>query len=541
LFLVAKVSELIEQARALEAAGDSAKALAIYQHLLPHLDAMPAIKADLSLKAGDLMLKLGNKAGALGMYDQAGAQCAVHGSTKGILTVAAKIQAAAPERTDTLLSLAAQLVQRGHAKGAVDVLIHHAKQANLPEMLQELEPLQGRSSEDVKPMVQMLLDQPASPPSAPAAPPPPAEEPPPARKSQQDMDGILTPLSLDEQLASMAPPSAPSASVPTMQFEAIRPPEPRPEPRPEPPPFAPPQFTAPPAPPPPPPVMPPSPQFAAPPPPPPQTVQGFTPGAPPEMAGEIHLDVSPPLPPTPRETAAINMRASQSLKDLQQEEEAPRRRPSQQVRMSGARTAPVERKPVGLGVLLLVPVVLALVVAGLYYFQFLPDSVSQQISALISRKGPAATADSAAIDSVTPPVAVTGADSGGVTPEPPPAVAAAPVTEAPHAPRPAAAAPGGNQPPVRIEGLTVVDFRETGDRFQVVQRQESGQYLTLTGRPLADTVGEPVAGDIKLDSLPGDTAVAVTSFEGYVITVKGVAAPEALRTLLLQLVSRSAN
>ncbi len=264
MLLVAKVSELIEQARALEAQGDSAKALAIYQHLLPHMDAMPAIKADLSLKAGDLMLKLGNKAGALGMYDQAGAQCALHGSTKGVLTVASKIQATAPERTDTLLSLAAQMVQRGHAKNAVDVLIHHAREANLPEMLQELEPLQGRSSEDVKTIVQMLLDQPAPPPAAAAPPPPPVEESKPARKSQQDLDGILTPLSLDEQLASMSPPSAPSPSVPTMQFEAVAPPPPRPVP----PPFAPPQFTAPPAPPPPPPLVPPSPQFAAPPPPP---------------------------------------------------------------------------------------------------------------------------------------------------------------------------------------------------------------------------------------------------------------------------------
>ena len=74
-----------------------------------------------------------------------------------------------------------------------------------------------------------------------------------------------------------------------------------------------------------------------------------------------------------------------------------------------------------------------------------------------------------------------------------------------------------------------------------MQRQQSGQYLLLVGRPLADTVGEPAVGEVRLDSLPGDTAVAVTNFEGYVVTVRGVIAPAALQSLLLQLVSRPAN
>src|SRR5262245_15214396 len=105
---------------------------------------MPAIKADLALKAGDLMLKLGNNSGALGMYEVAGTQCAMHGSTKGALTVAGKIRQAAPDRNDVFLSLAGQMVKHGHAGPAVDVLIQHAKQANLDEMLQELQSLAGR-------------------------------------------------------------------------------------------------------------------------------------------------------------------------------------------------------------------------------------------------------------------------------------------------------------------------------------------------------------------------------------------------------------
>jgi hypothetical protein len=94
---------------------------------------------------------------------------------------------------------------------------------------------------------------------------------------------------------------------------------------------------------------------------------------------------------------------------------------------------------------------------------------------------------------------------------------------------------------VRIEGLAVTDFREEPSEFRVIQRQESGQYLLLIGRPLADTVGEPVVGEVRLDSLPGDTAIAVTNFEGYVITVRGVITPSALQSLLLQLISRSTN
>src|SRR5205085_8519180 len=117
---------------------------------------------------------LGNTRGALGMYDTAGTQCAVHGSTKGVLTVASKIRQAAPQRTDVYLSLAGQMVKHGHAGPAVDVLIQHAKQANLPNMLQELEPLAGRPSEDVRPLVQMLLEAPPAATAPPEAPPPPS-------------------------------------------------------------------------------------------------------------------------------------------------------------------------------------------------------------------------------------------------------------------------------------------------------------------------------------------------------------------------------
>jgi hypothetical protein len=86
--------------------------------------------------------------------------------------------------------------------------------------------------------------------------------------------------------------------------------------------------------------------------------------------------------------------------------------------------------------------------------------------------------------------------------------------------------------------LPITDFAETPTQFRVVQQQESGQFLVLSGKPLADTVGEPAVGEVRLDSLPGDTAVAITNFDGYLVTVRGVIAPAALQALLLQLTSR---
>jgi tetratricopeptide (TPR) repeat protein len=70
---VAKVSELKERARALEQQGEGAKALAIYEHILKHLEGTPALERELPLyvKVGDLALKLGDPAKAIAMYEQA--------------------------------------------------------------------------------------------------------------------------------------------------------------------------------------------------------------------------------------------------------------------------------------------------------------------------------------------------------------------------------------------------------------------------------------------------------------------------------------
>jgi hypothetical protein len=491
---MAKVSELIEQARALEAQGDTAKALAIYQHVLPHLESMPAIKADLALKAGDLMLKTGDKSGALRMYETAGTQCAMHGSAKGALTVASKIQQAAPELSDVYLSLAGQMVKHGHAGPAVDVLIQHAKQANLQQMLQELEPLAGRPSDDVRPLVQMLLDVPAD------APPQETPPPPPPRASR----GTTTPgtddlqlqtASLEDELASVPqpvvpPPSPPSPRVSTPSYES-------------PPPL-------------------------------------------PEVQPGITMDVSPP---TARETVQINLRSSQVQRAVQAEPPAELAEPpSSRTIPPASRTIPPgsgkhraaapRRRRGGGGTLKWAAILIVLggIGGAVYYFHLLPAGLLDQVKTKI-----------ASIRSGTP------ASPDSVRPSPPPRQTAGPRRDTvrtpagfPGAPPTVSGAPAaapvetiGRQPPVRIQGLPITDFAETPTQFRVVQRQESGQFLLLTGKPLADTVGEPAVGEVRLDSLPGDTAVATTNFDGYLVTVRGVIAPAALQGLLLQLVSRS--
>ena len=67
---MAKVSELKERARAHEKEGEHEKALKIYQHVLKHLEGSPAIKRELPMyvKAGDLQIKLEDKAGAIASY-----------------------------------------------------------------------------------------------------------------------------------------------------------------------------------------------------------------------------------------------------------------------------------------------------------------------------------------------------------------------------------------------------------------------------------------------------------------------------------------
>ncbi|MBI4421121.1 MAG: hypothetical protein HY560_09870, partial [Gemmatimonadetes bacterium] len=272
---VVKVADLKQQALALEEQGETAKAVTIYRHILTHLEGTPAIKEQLGLylKVGDMLLGAGDVSGALEMYDNAGDHLAASGSAQRVLTVATKIREAAPQRADVFLTLARRMVEHGHAGPAVDLLMRHAKLAGLEQMLQELQPLADRPSDDVKPQVLMILEAMETPVEQPVAPAPAPPPPPPLTK--------LAPLELPTwaQTASAPPPiSAPAPIAP--------------------------------------PPLPPLPETAAP------------LSTAPLGGSDLPPDFGPPAPPTPRETREIQMRASRVFKAVPEEQAPPPEAPS---------------------------------------------------------------------------------------------------------------------------------------------------------------------------------------------------------------------
>ncbi len=156
---MAKVSDLKDRARAFERRGQIEQALTVYQHIIKHLEGTPDILPELPLyvKAGDLLLKLEDPEAGLAMYECAAEQFAAHGSAKSVITLCAKILGVASERTDVHLRYARQMVEAGHVAKARDVLIAYAERAQLDEMLEALEQLQGRSDDEARPDLERLL------------------------------------------------------------------------------------------------------------------------------------------------------------------------------------------------------------------------------------------------------------------------------------------------------------------------------------------------------------------------------------------------
>jgi hypothetical protein len=126
---VAKVSELKERARTLEQQGEAAKARAIYEHILKHLEGTPALLPELPMyvKVGDLSLKLGDPAAAVTMYEKAAGHYAVAGSARSIGALAEKIRRADPTRDDAAVGLGRGLLEHGHAGAAAEVLLRYAR------------------------------------------------------------------------------------------------------------------------------------------------------------------------------------------------------------------------------------------------------------------------------------------------------------------------------------------------------------------------------------------------------------------------------
>jgi tetratricopeptide (TPR) repeat protein len=154
------VSELKEQARTLEQQGNLGRALAIYEHILKHVEGTPAIVKLLPLyvKVGDLHAKLNQPTEAVDSYEKAAEQYAEHGSAQRISALCAKIVRLAPDRSGLQVDLARRLIEHGHVGSARDVLSDYALSANLDKAQEALDDLAGRPDEEVQPMLERLLE-----------------------------------------------------------------------------------------------------------------------------------------------------------------------------------------------------------------------------------------------------------------------------------------------------------------------------------------------------------------------------------------------
>ena len=153
------VSDLKDQARKYEQDGHVRKALAIYQHILRHLEGKPALVKVLPLyvKAGDLLLKQNQRVAAVESYERAAEQYAALGSAPRVSTLCAKIMRADSQRTDVYVHFTRRLMESEHVGSARDVLAGYAELVGLDKALDALDDLAGRSSEEIKPMLERLL------------------------------------------------------------------------------------------------------------------------------------------------------------------------------------------------------------------------------------------------------------------------------------------------------------------------------------------------------------------------------------------------
>lgn len=157
---MATVSELKAQARTLEQQEAFDKALAIYRHILKHLEGTPALLAELPLyvKVGDLEFKLGRPEPAVESYERAARIYAEHGSAKSVIALCAKIARVTPGRRGVHLPYARTMLERGHVEPARVVLLDYADKAKLGKTLEALNQLTGRAEAEAKPVLEMLLE-----------------------------------------------------------------------------------------------------------------------------------------------------------------------------------------------------------------------------------------------------------------------------------------------------------------------------------------------------------------------------------------------
>jgi len=157
---VPTVSDLKDQARAYEQQGQIHKALAIYQHILKHLEGKSAVVKVLPLyvKVGDLFLKQNQRVGAVESYEKAAEHYATLGSARRVSALCTKIVRADSQRNDVHVYFTRRLIESGHVASARDVLADYAETVGLGQALEALDDLAGRPNDEVKPMLERLLD-----------------------------------------------------------------------------------------------------------------------------------------------------------------------------------------------------------------------------------------------------------------------------------------------------------------------------------------------------------------------------------------------
>jgi hypothetical protein len=157
---VPTVSELKERASSYEEHGQVDKALAIYDHILKHLEGQAAIASvvPLFVKVGDLRLRLNHSGDAVAAYERAAEHYAALGSSQRVTALCRKILGIQPGRLGVHAKFARQLMEHGHLGSATDVLAAFALDRQLDKAVEALAELEGRPDAEVKPMLESLLD-----------------------------------------------------------------------------------------------------------------------------------------------------------------------------------------------------------------------------------------------------------------------------------------------------------------------------------------------------------------------------------------------
>ena len=154
------VEERKQQARLFEQQGEFADALEFYEAALSELEGTPEIWRELPLyvKAGDLSLKMGDSSAAISHYEKAARAYAAYGSSKSVIALCTKILRVNPGHTHAFLRLVRLMIERDHLADARLVLLEYAGRMKLPKAGFVLEGMADRPDEELKPLLELLLE-----------------------------------------------------------------------------------------------------------------------------------------------------------------------------------------------------------------------------------------------------------------------------------------------------------------------------------------------------------------------------------------------